>query len=173
MANTKFETFIKKYGAAAQAAAIGSKIFPQTILTVAALESGFGLSKLTLQANNFGGIKAGKSWKGKTVTMKTREEKNGASYYIDDKFRAYDTPEDYFKDYVKLITNSHYTAAGVSNAKTPEEQFKKLQAAGYATAHNYAEILTVLYKDIKNWIVQNPLTFSIGFFLPFLYLYIQ
>jgi peptidoglycan hydrolase FlgJ len=154
---TKMEIFGQKYGAAAANAAAGSPVFMETILTAAAHESGFGQSKLAAVHNNFFGIKAGKRWKGNVVSYSTGEQtKDGKKYHVVAKFRSYPSAEVSFKDYVKLITGPRYTKAGVSNASSPAEQFKRLQAAGYATDVNYANKLIKLYNSVENWVVNNP-----------------
>lgn len=151
------EIFAQKYGAYAKAAAAGTSIYPTTILTAAALESGYGGSELARLHNNFFGVKAGKSWKGATVKMPTKEQKNnGQVYWVTATFRAYPTPEGSFKNYVELVTNKHYTSKGVSAAAGPLEQFAKLQQAGYATDVKYAAKLSSLFNSVKDWAVANP-----------------
>lgn len=66
----------------------------------AALESGWGKHA---PSNNFFGIKAGKSWTGKVQLLNTKEFINGKMVTIKDKFRAYDTPLDCFKDHAELL----------------------------------------------------------------------
>lgn len=147
----KMSAFAVKYSSAAAAAAAGSKIFPQTILTAAALESSYGESGLTIQANNFFGVKAGSSWTGPTVTMPTKEQKpDGTVYTVNAAFRKYTSPEASFKDYVKLLSTSRYVNAGVTSAKTPEQQFAAIKKAGYATDVNYVSKLNSIYSSIKN-----------------------
>ncbi len=156
---TKLELFINKYGLHAQAAAAGSAIFPETILCAAALESGYAKSELSNRYNNFFGIKAqkGDGWTGKTVTYKTKEQKaNGEVYYVNAVFRHYDTAEDSFKNYVKFISGTRYVKAGVTNAKSPIEQFEKIKAAGYATDVNYAGILSKMFNGVKDWAAAYP-----------------
>ena len=51
--------------------------FKSVIIAQAAIESNWGRSSLSAKYNNYFGIKAGKSWKGKTVNMKTGEVFDG------------------------------------------------------------------------------------------------
>jgi flagellum-specific peptidoglycan hydrolase FlgJ len=148
----KMKAFSSQYGSAAANAAKGSKIFPQTILSAAAVESAYGTSGLTRSGNNFFGVKKGSSWTGATVTMRTAEQtKEGKVYYVNAEFRKYPTPEDSFKDYVRLLSTSRYVNAGVTSAANPEEQFKAIQKAGYATDVNYANKLTSIYNHIRDF----------------------
>lgn len=148
----KMQKFAEKYGASAANAAKGTAIFPQTILSAAALESGYGTSGLTKAANNFFGIKKG-SWTGEVVYFDTREQRpDGTWFTVKAPFRKYNTPEDSFKNYVETITKSRYINAGVTKAKTPEEQFEAIKRGGYATDINYASKLTTLYGNIKSMV---------------------
>jgi flagellum-specific peptidoglycan hydrolase FlgJ len=47
----------------------------------AALESGWGNSGLTVKANNLFGIKAGKSWTGRTLDLPTKEWSKSKGWY--------------------------------------------------------------------------------------------
>lgn len=84
----------------------GSKINPEVVIAQAILESGWGGSKLTTQAHNYFGMKAGSDWKGKTVVMPTREFENGSWITINATWKAFDSAEDCFAEYAKFIENS-------------------------------------------------------------------
>lgn len=65
-----------------------------------ALESGWGRSA---QGDyNFGNLTAGKYWKGRIVEGGDKNKKGEA---ITQKFRAYDTMDDYVKDEIQFLTN--------------------------------------------------------------------
>lgn len=65
-----------------------------------ALESGWG--KSAQGDYNFGNITAGKYWKGRIVEGGDKNKKGEA---IRQKFRAYDSMEDYVKDEIQFLTN--------------------------------------------------------------------
>lgn len=65
-----------------------------------AIETGWGAS---VKGNAYFGIKAGPSWKGKTVTFTTHEVVNGRRVKIDAKFRAYDSFADSVRDHLETI----------------------------------------------------------------------
>ena len=68
-------------------------------------------------------------------------------------FRVYSSPFASFRDHVKFLqTNPRYTKAGVFKATTPQDQFKALQAAGYATDPSYSDKLITLLDGIKKYI---------------------
>ena len=122
--------FVQKYLPVAQA--VGSKLGvpPEALLGQWALETGWGASITPGTGFNLGNIKAGSSWKGKTVRAYDKVEK---SY---DPYRVYDTPEAFAEDYVGLISkNKRYR--GAIGSKTPEEYFTELKKGGYATDVNY------------------------------------
>jgi flagellum-specific peptidoglycan hydrolase FlgJ len=127
---------------------IGTKIFPSMAIAQAALESGWNVNAKTIY-----GVKA-IGWTGKTIDTRTREERNGQSYYITDAFRSYDNIDHCIKDYIKVL----YTAAwfkDVLAADTVEGAIHGLQSdsnpdykdKNYATAGNYEQLLNKLILD--------------------------
>ena len=120
------------------------------MLGQAALETGWGKRMIRnadgSNSNNLFGIKAGASWKGKVATAVTTEYVNGKPQTKVEKFRAYDSPADSFRDYANMIAkNPRYEKViGSSDAATFAQG---LQRAGYATDPNYAAKLTRLIKN--------------------------
>lgn len=134
--------YIKKYTNAAVNATSGTGLFPSVALAQGAVESGNGDSVLASKYNNHFGIKADKSWTGKKVNMNTREVVNGKDETQGAFFRVYNSAEESYRDRAKFLKeNPRYTKAGVFTAKTPEEQLKAFQRAGYATDPNYASVI--------------------------------
>lgn len=123
--------FIKKYWG--MATVIGQKLDvpPEAVLAQFAAETGWGKSVIS-GTNNLGNIKAGSSWKGKTVKAYDKIEK---SY---DPYRVYNTPEEFAEDYVRLMQkNKRYK--NVIGSDTPTEFFSELKKAGYATDKDYVK----------------------------------
>lgn len=110
----------------------------------AALETGWG-KKQIVEANgrkshNLFGIKATGNWKGRTVSVPTTEYVNGKAVRKLEKFRAYDSYAESFKDYANLLkTNPRYK--NVMNTRDASSFAHGLQRAGYATDPNYANKL--------------------------------
>lgn len=157
--------FKNRYGTACQKACENTGIFPSVKLAQMALETGWGKS---IKANNAFGIKADLSWSGKVISFSTHEVINGrrraytgtgliyqnrAAALADgvDKqtlFRYYNSIEDSIRDHSSfLLKNKRYSEA--LRAKTPAEQTRLIELAGYATAHNYNETLDSIIKKYK------------------------
>jgi len=122
-------------------------VLPSVCIAQAALETGWGESKLMTKANAYFGIKAGSNWKGKVYSASTQECYDGVNYTtIKDTFRAYDSLEDSIKDYYDLITNNdrYSKACNVKDAKTCITEIKN---GGYATDPNYvSSIMSIITK---------------------------
>lgn len=120
----------------------------------AALESGWGRREIKSQdgtnTHNLFGIKAGGSWTGKTATVTTTEYVGGVAHKVQEKFRAYGSYAEAFKDYANLLANnprySNVVAAG--NGNDAASFAKGLQRAGYATDPNYANKIMAVLKQI-------------------------
>jgi len=116
----------------------------QFILAQAALESGWGKHEIKHPDNspsyNLFGIKAGNNWQGETVETMTTEYVNGIPQKTIEKFRAYNSYEEGFRDYANLLSkNPRY--ADVVNTQNPAEFAYGLQKAGYATDPQYGNKL--------------------------------
>lgn len=109
--------------------------FKSVIIAQAAIESNWGRSALSAKYNNFFGIKAGKSWKGKTVNMQTGEVFDGKNLTINSNFRVYGSLVESIRDRNRLLRMPRYK--NVEPAKTPLEQVQAIRFAGYCTATNY------------------------------------
>jgi flagellar protein FlgJ len=139
-------SFIGKLWPHAQEAARATGIAPHFILGQAALESGWGRGEIRMadgsSSHNLFGIKAGKGWSGPTADVLTTEYVNGAAVKTVEKFRAYGSYAEAFKDYANLLAaNPRY--AHVLNERSDAAAFARgLQQAGYATDPNYADKLT-------------------------------
>lgn len=82
----------------------GAKLNKAVVFAQAALESGWGKSLLAREANNLFGIKAGKSWKGKTIKLPTWEwsEEKG-KYRTIAEWRVYRSWQECLLDYYRLL----------------------------------------------------------------------
>jgi len=133
------EQFVKKYAGAAINATKGTGIFPQTILSIAILESQGkasdgnyypGLNAAAKLANNYFGIKNYPDWKGDTIVLNTPGDASKKSTFV-----KYPTVEAGFKGFVNFLQdNERYSRAGVFNARDYVEQLAALSRAGYSEA---------------------------------------
>jgi flagellar protein FlgJ len=134
-------SFQDKLGADAEAASKATGIPAKFMLGQAALESGWGKRELKnadgSASHNLFGIKAGPGWKGKVATAVTTEYVNGVPQTRVEKFRAYDSYADGFKDYAKLLTNNPRYEKVLASGGDASSFAHGLQRAGYATDPNY------------------------------------
>jgi flagellar protein FlgJ len=87
---------------------------------------------------NLFGIKAGPGWTGKVAEVTTTEYVNGEPRKMKAKFRAYDSYEDSFRDYARLINNSPRYEKARTQTSSPLAFATELKRAGYATDPDYA-----------------------------------
>lgn len=126
------EEFIKQYLSPARKAGECFGINPVVILAQSAIETGWGESTLAKEHNNFFGITAfgrpNTFWKG----PKTDLSENGGIPSL--WFRKYETPEDSFMDYARLIHTAYPVAASLSN--TPSAFAKEIAYSKYISEVN-------------------------------------
>jgi flagellar protein FlgJ len=112
----------------------------------AALESGWGRREILMadgsNSYNLFGIKAGDNWSGKVAAVKTTEYHNGVASKPTEKFRAYDSYADAFRDYAKLLSENPRYEKVIEQGNTAQGFARALQNAGYATDPKYAQKLT-------------------------------
>ena len=167
---TSRQSFLNTYYPLAVKATAGTSLLPETLITQLIGESGYKLSKLAKDYNNFFGLKSGSRWTGKVVSMTTAEYKpDGTKYFLTGTgklynnrieataagansgtlFRVYPTVVDGFKGWVNFLSGfARYK--NVFLAKTPKDQFAELQKAGYATSPTYSSYLSKIYDQIKS-----------------------
>lgn len=145
-ANPVQKAFRQNMAAAAQEASILSGIPASYLIGQAGLESGWGKHEIRgadgSTSFNLFGIKAGGDWKGKTVSAVTTEYINGEKQQRIEKFRAYDSYADSFKDFTKLIRNNSRYDSVVGNGQSVADYAQAIQKSGYATDPQYANKLS-------------------------------
>lgn len=143
--------FVERLGAHAEEASRATGIPAKFMLGQAALESGWGKREIIgangVASHNLFGIKATGSWKGKVVEAVTTEYVNGKPQTKVEKFRAYDSYADAFRDYANLLSKNPRYETVIANAKSVEGFAQGLQRAGYATDPQYAAKLTRIIKQ--------------------------
>jgi flagellum-specific peptidoglycan hydrolase FlgJ len=145
------EDFTKKFYKLAKSVTDGSGVFPETLLAMAIVESRTGDSLLSKKYNNYFGIKAAGKWTGASVNLKTQEFYNNTPTTIKDAFRVYPSIKTGFKDYVNFLKiNPRYKKA--LKAPTYQEQIIEIARAGYATAPNYADVITSVANKVREFI---------------------
>lgn len=143
--------FMDQLEGSARAASQTTGVPAELILAQAALETGWGKHEIPTadggNSYNLFGIKAGSQWRGETTNIVTTEYIDGVARKQVDSFRVYDSFEDAFTDYARLIgDNPRY--AGVVSASNAHEAAHALQAGGYATDPAYADKLIAVMASL-------------------------
>lgn len=149
--NTQSATFISEYKGDVQKASSKYKLYGSVMMAQAALESAWGQSQLTKQANNFFGIKG--AFNGQSVSMPTTEyDQNGQIQNVTANFKKYPTAYDSFADNGSTLRNgtswnpSYYSGSWKENASTYQDAANALTGK-YATAPNYGTALISLIQQ--------------------------
>jgi flagellar protein FlgJ len=142
--------FQEKLGGHAEEASRATGIPAKFMLGQAALESGWGRREIKhadgSNSHNLFGIKAGPGWKGKVATAVTTEYVNGRPQTRVEKFRAYETYADSFKDYGNMISRNPRYEKVMGHGGDAAAFAHGLQRAGYATDPHYAAKLSNIIK---------------------------
>ncbi len=144
------EDFVRRLHPYAEKAARELGVEPKVILAQAALETGWGRSVIK---NGNGGnsfnlfnIKADKAWQGKQAKVATLEFDQGVAKKVNAGFRAYDSFEESFRDYVDFIKNNPRYGDALKKVGNAEQYMHELQRAGYATDPKYADKVISIYQ---------------------------
>lgn len=113
----QIQKFISTIGTLAQAEARKRSkwVLPSICIAQAAIETGWGTSRLMSKANAFFGIKWTRGCGYNAYSSKTNEVYNGNTCTITAAFRAYDSLADSVKDYYDLLTGLSYYRDMVNN----------------------------------------------------------
>ncbi|WP_075258107.1 flagellar assembly peptidoglycan hydrolase FlgJ [Herbaspirillum camelliae] len=145
------EAFQNRLQADAEIASKMTGIPAKFMLAQAALETGWGKKEIVSRdgrsAHNLFGIKATGNWTGKVVEATTIEYINGKPQKRVEKFRAYDSYADAFKDYANLLRSNPRYEKVLASAQDAHGFAYGLQRAGYATDPHYAEKLSRIIRQ--------------------------
>ena len=123
------------------------------MLGQAALESGWGKREIKgadgTPSNNLFGIKATGNWDGKVVEATTTEYINGVKQKRIEKFRAYDSYADSFKDFANMMRNNPRYENVMANLQNVNNYAQAMQKAGYATDPDYASKLAGVIQKVS------------------------
>lgn len=139
-------SFVERHTEAAIQVEKASGIPASYMVGQAGHETGWGKHEIKMKGGapsfNLFGIKAGAGWTGKVAEVTTTEFVNGEPKKMVAKFRAYDSYEDSFKDYARLITQTPRYAQASQQIGSAHAFATGLQKAGYATDPEYANKLS-------------------------------
>lgn len=147
------EDFIRTYLPHAEAAGRELGVDPHALLAQAALETGWGKS-VPCNANgdcsfNLFGIKATGRWNGDSVSVPTIEFEEGIPVRKAERFRAYASPADSFRDYANLIRNNPRYENALGTGNDVAGFATALQQGGYATDPAYANKIVTVARELR------------------------
>jgi flagellar protein FlgJ len=138
--------FVRQHSDIASKVEKASGIPASFMLGQAGHETGWGQHQIKVKGGapsfNLFGIKAGAGWTGKVAEVTTTEYVGGSPQKRVARFRAYDSYEDSFKDYSKMISESPRYEKVRQNTGSAMAFASGLQKAGYATDPEYAAKLS-------------------------------
>lgn len=140
----KIKAFVDKYGKDILVAIQGTSLYFPVVVAQMCLESGYGETNVAKKYNNFSGIR---NLSGKLPFA------IGASPDAN-KYAIYQTPKDYFKGHVRVVSSDRYITAGVFRAETPEAQLMAIANGGYCEdprSHEaYYNLINPIMKKVKS-----------------------
>ncbi len=152
--------FVKALWPFAEAAGRALGTDPRNIVAQAALETGWGRSVPAdtsgRTSHNLFGIKAGSQWSGASVGARTLEFAGGIPSARVDKFRAYGSATDSFKDYVNLLSSNPRYSAALNTGSDTSAFASALQHGGYSTDPAYARKLVSIAQNLASTPTQRP-----------------
>ena len=123
-------------------------ILPSLTIAQAILESGWGKSSLSSEANNLFGIKAYNDWNGNIINLSTNEYNNDcSSYTINADFKVYSSYYESVKDHTALLSTKRYKT--VRKASDYVDACYAVYNCGYATYPNYPEDLIEVIENFN------------------------
>ncbi len=140
------QEFLNAAISAAREASRVSGLPPGVTVAQAALESAWGNSQLSREANNYFGIKA--HGEHGSVEMATTEVTNGVAAKTSAQFARYATMAECFEDRDRLILKLACYVEAKKSAGDPEWFIRGL-AKHWATDPNYAEKMLSVYRANK------------------------
>ncbi|OQR31183.1 flagellar rod assembly protein/muramidase FlgJ [Pseudomonas sp. T] len=147
------DDFISTMLPMAERAAKRIGVDPRYLVAQAALETGWGKKMIAQRdgssSHNLFGIKTGSSWKGDSARATTTEFEKGKEVKEVASFRAYNSFEQSFQDYVSFLQNNDRYQGALDSASRPDQFMKELQRAGYATDPQYARKVNQIAKQMQ------------------------
>jgi peptidoglycan hydrolase FlgJ len=152
--STSKADFVRTFLPHAEAAGRELGVDPQALLAQAALETGWGKS-VPCNANgecsfNLFGIKATGRWSGESVSVPTIEFEEGIPVRKAERFRAYSSAADSFRDYASLIRNNPRYENALGTGSDVAGFASALQQGGYATDPSYADKIVRIARELRD-----------------------
>jgi flagellum-specific peptidoglycan hydrolase FlgJ len=147
------EEFVEQAYAAALRSSEHSGMPALVTVAQAALESNWGQSRLSQEANNYFGIKAHAPHE--RIAMSTKECEHGCSVMVTAEFAKYASLEECVECRDRILMRGASYAA-VRRTPGDEEGFVREMAKHWATDPKYAEKLEVMLAEVKAMVHSLP-----------------
>lgn len=149
------EEFIATMLPMAEQAAQKIGVDARYLVAQAALETGWGKSIIRQQdgssSHNLFGIKSHGTWQGESARVLTTEYKGGEAVKEAASFRAYDSYQQSFNDYVSFLQGNGRYQDALAATDNPERFVRELQEAGYATDPQYARKIAQIARKMQTY----------------------
>lgn len=154
------EQFIAQLWPLAEEAGSRLGVDPKVLLAQAALETGWGRHVIRdaegKNSHNLFNIKAGSSWQGESMAKRTLEFSGGVAHQEVAPFRAYESYQQSFTDYVDFLQQRPRYAQALASAADSPRYLQELQQAGYATDPDYAvKIQSILEREQFSFAIES------------------
>ncbi|SMY31795.1 flagellar assembly peptidoglycan hydrolase FlgJ [Photobacterium andalusiense] len=146
----EFVDHMKPY---AQQAARALGTDPALLIAQAALETGWGkkvINNALGSSNNLFNIKADPRWQGQKVATKTLEFHDGIAVQEQAAFRAYDSYQHSFDDFVNFLQHNPRYSKALTHSTQPQQFIREIHQAGYATDPNYSNKVLAVMKKVQS-----------------------
>lgn len=149
------DDFIEAVLPKAEKAAKALGVNPLLLAAQAALETGWGKFMVNdgqgQNSHNLFNIKADARWAGPKMAVATTEFYDGKPIKENASFRAYDSFDESFNDFVDFLQSNPRYKPALAVAGDAEQFVNQLHKAGYATDPNYsAKVLSVYHQLINS-----------------------
>ena len=139
----------------AEAAAKKIGVDPSYLVAQAALETGWGKTIIRqgdgTTSHNLFGIKSHGSWQGESARVLTTEYRQGQAVKESASFRAYDSYQQSFEDFVSFLQSNGRYERALDSAGNGEQFARELQKAGYATDPDYARKISQIARKLQTY----------------------
>ena len=144
MIKPELQAFIDKVAEPAQKDYERTSVFPSLVIAQAILESGWGKSKLAVEANNLFGMRG--EYNGSSVMGSDDDvDKDGNRHPVMIPFRKYPSFAESMQDHGATLMKDRYLP--VRNAKDYKEGAQALYNGGYAGDRDYpSKLITIIEK---------------------------
>lgn len=149
----KLKNFVEQYKPASLRVQGEYGVPHQVTLAQAMLESGYGASKLSVEANNMFGMKTNEDWHGDTYEIITGEHTKNGFVKVEAVFKKFGSVEEGFMEYGNYLKNRGFYNDAFENTNDPAKFLQCLvdeNGPRYATDPQYAGKVLDIMNQIQS-----------------------